>query len=117
MAVPNRPSSGAPIDSTWGGLVHDTVVAQDIQHGKVSMTLSGAAEVGLTVTFPRPFGAAPDVVATIGEIGGSANRPVVAKISAPNVTTTSFQLVIQNTTGVATSLTFPVWWIAIGPRA
>ena len=62
MAVPARPVSGAPIDSAWGGVVHDAIVAQDIQHGKASVVLTAASEVGFTVTFARPFAAAPDVV-------------------------------------------------------
>lgn len=118
MAVPTAPAAGEPIAEAWGDVVHDTVVAQDIQHGKATLTVTAAAETGLVVTFPRPFASAPDCIVTIGEIGGSANRPMVAKVSSGSPpTATNFQIVLQNVTGVATSLTIPVWWMAIGPRA
>lgn len=117
MAVPTRPASGAPIETAWGDIVHDTAVAMDIQCGTTTITMT-AAETGKNIVFPRPFAAPPVVVVAIGEIGGTPNRPMVAKVSQANpVTATQFQAVCQSTTATVTSLTLPVWWIAMGPRA
>jgi hypothetical protein len=111
MAVPARPASGAPIDSVWGGVVHDEVVAQDIQAGTVSVVAANVPSVCVQVTFPRPFAAPPIVMVT--QNGGASGWYSYSS----TVTATGFPLCIALRTGVAGSVTVPCSWVAIGPRA
>jgi hypothetical protein len=112
MAVPARPASGAPIDSAWGGVAHDTAVAQDIQAGSASVGTGSAGAVGpgVVVTFPRPFAAPPTVV-----VSGSTTTALyianAAGISATGMTLFAARRDSGNTT------TAPVHWVAVGPRA
>jgi hypothetical protein len=114
MAVPNRPVGGASIESAWGGVVHDGIVAQDIQAGSVVMTTtaSGGVSPVVTVTFPRPFAAPPTVI-----LGGALNSSgiVVSNVGrAP--TATDFGACVKRTDGGGIA-TFTGYWLAIGPRA
>lgn len=109
MAVPARPVSGAPIDSTWGGIAHDTAVAQDLQYGVVVITTAGSpAQGSTTITFPRPFSAAPVVMLSIN--GTGTDQPMVA---IDNVTTTGCRLNLR----AAAAFGYTGRWFAIGPRA
>lgn len=69
MAVPTRPVEGAPVDTVWGGVVHDGIVALEIQTGSVTGMASGAAGaiVSKAVVFPHPFAGVP-VVAVNGSV-------------------------------------------------
>ena len=111
MAVPARPTSGAPIDSTWGGIVHDTAAAQDIQSGTASVVASSASQASLTVTFARPFASAPVVLVT--QAAGSAGWFAYAA----SITPTGLIANITTKAGTTASATIPVTWVAIGPRA
>jgi hypothetical protein len=115
VAVPARPVAGAVVESGWGQVAHDTAVAMDIQAGTLSMSLSALPELSATVVFPRPFNAVPVVVLGTPEIGGTANRAIVAKHNG--LSATQFGLVIQNVNGtVTTQGPFVVHWLAYGPR-
>jgi len=116
MAVPARPVAGALLDSAWGGLVHDAVVAFDIQSGTLQQTLaSGQAEIGQAVTFARPFGAAPSVVLGTQSAGGVNGRIVFGRQSA--ITVNGFTCWLQATGGAAGAVTQTTSWLAYGPRA
>jgi len=117
MAVPTPPTAGEPIAEAWGDVVHDAVVAMDIQAGKQQITIgSTVAEVGVAVTFARPFAVAPTVVIGTESAGGTAGRQIIARKSA--ITTTGFTAWLQGTTGgAASAVTQTVDWLAYGPRA
>lgn len=111
MAIPARPTGGAPIESAWGDVVHDTVVAQDIQTGVASVVIASGQFAGqLVVTFPRPFAAAPVVVATIDSTGPSH------LVSTTAVGPTAATVVIRHRSDGVSPATYLVRWVAIGPR-
>ena len=112
MAVPNRPTSGAPIETAWGDVAHDTIVAQDLQAGTAvtPATGSGVDNSSIAVVFPRPFAAPPIVVAT------SQSNGFVVGASA--ITTTGFTLNNANKSAGGGSLGARTnSWMAYGPRA
>jgi hypothetical protein len=110
MAVPARPASGAPIDSAWGGIVHDAAVALDVQYGTVVTTHSSQQTSAIAqVTFPRPFAGPPVVVLGCGNYNYSAALN-------PSPTATGFGVATYRFSG-AVSGTVPNQWVAIGPRA
>lgn len=113
MAVPARPVGGASIESAWGQVVHDTAVAQDIQHGVASIVIAASTQGSLVVTFPRPFAAAPDVTAMIGPQGAGALLGWTVQLAALSATAMTLRL----SGSTSQSATLPVPWIAIGPRA
>lgn len=115
MAVPTRPVAGAPIESAWGDVVHDTVVALDIQSGVTNVSLAAQSEASVAVVFARPFAAPPVLVLGMPEIGGTVQRPVTAKWNSK--TATGFGCLVQTGGGAITAGPFPVNWVAIGPRA
>jgi hypothetical protein len=117
MAVPTPPTAGEPIAEAWGDVVHDAVVAMDIQAGKQQITIPSGAEVGVAVVFPRPFAAPPVVVIGTESAGGVNGRIVIARKSA--ITATGFTCWLQSSSGaaVAGSVTQTTDWIAYGPRA
>lgn len=110
MAVPARPVSGQPIATPWGAMVHDAIVATDIQAGTTSLAVTTATGSKL-VTFPRPFTAPPVVIVTI------ANKPTngdAYNARVENVTATGFTLWLIAPSGW--SVTFTIGWLAMGPR-
>lgn len=112
MAVPARPTSGAPVGTDWGQVAHDTAVAQDIQAGQTTTTHSGnATSNAVTVVFPRPFASPPRV--TFG--CSNFNYAAAANGSPP----TASQVVVQTyrISGVAATGSVVVDWVAVGPRA
>jgi hypothetical protein len=113
MAVPARPVSGAPIDSAWGGVAHDTAVALDYQTGLVSLTHTAAnLSAVVPVTFPRPFatGSVPIVI-----LGSSFVHYMAAYMAGP--TATGFSAQSRRTDGTTPTATIAFPWLAIGPRA
>jgi hypothetical protein len=111
MAVPARPTSGVPIETAWGQVAHDTAVAQDIQAGSISITLTAAASANGTVTFPRAFASPPTVV--VAQAGGSSGYIVAVS----GATTGQCVVTLGTRAGGTASATIPVTWIAYGPRA
>jgi hypothetical protein len=108
LAVPTRPAPGIPIASDWGGVVHDSIVAQDVQAGTASAT-------GNTpVTFPRPFGGIPTVVVSMSGAPGGSFRLIPRSNAATASGFVAYLYTGDNTTATAT---VPVSWIAYGPRA
>lgn len=108
--TPARPTSGTPIESSWGQQVHDAI--EGIQAGTTNAVFSSNNNVAVPVVFPRPYAVAPIVVAT-GDTAVSV--AVVAKVAA--VTTTGFTVQCQSTSGGSLSGTVKVGWIAIGSPA
>lgn len=115
MAVPTRPAAGAPIESAWGSIVHDQVVALDIQSGVATLVPGSGALTGvLVITFPRPFAAVPLVVATCMDVGtGSVN----VNIGVVARTATTVSIGGRDVRETAITYNVPVSWVAIGPRA
>ena len=111
MAVPNRPTAGGVVESAWGQVVHDTAVAQDIQSGIGSITLTNENWHSLVVVFPRPFASPPAVVCTPS--GASA----VLVAGTGGVSATQATLYLFRKDEQSSTLTCPVHWLAIGPRA
>lgn len=112
MAVPSRPAAGAPIESAWGSVVHDAVVAMDLQAGNASVVVSASAAASIVVTFPRPFAAPPVVTTATGPLGTSLWVVTVLAVTATQVT-----LNATTKTGATASATVPMMWMAYGPRA
>lgn len=112
MAVPTRPAGGAIVESSWGQVVHDTAVAQDIQAGTVNVSIAGT-QASVNVTFPRPFASNPAVAAVIGPQG--AGPALSATVQVASLSPTVVSLRISNATSI--TYTLPVQWVAVGARA
>jgi hypothetical protein len=110
MAVPNRPAAGAPIESAWGSLAHDTAVAQDIQRGTATAP-AGGASVTVAVVFPRAFASTPTVVASVSGSSG------VFVAGTGGASATQVNVLVFRRDGANVATTVPVDWVAIGPRA
>jgi hypothetical protein len=113
VTVPNRPVSGAPIETAWGDVVHDSIVALDVQSGIVSVAIPvAAANGGTDITFARPFAAPPAVLATLNT-GVTSHFAFVL-----NITAAGCRVALQNKdAGTSILAATPVGWLAIGPRA
>lgn len=115
MAVPTRPISGAPTETAWGQVAHDTAVAMDIQAGVFNVVLTNTNQGSTRMTFPRPFASAPVVVATCGPHSSGAGTAYFAQIASADATGADLRLVHDNST--VGTVTLPVSWVAYGPRA
>ena len=108
-----RPVSGAPIESAWGGQVHDQL--EGVQGGQMTAA-SGATSITSwtgTVTFPRPYTAPPVVVATVGAWGTTFYMCIIQSITATN-----FVLLFVRRDGAAVSnITAVANWLAMGTPA
>jgi hypothetical protein len=112
MAVPTRPVAGAPIESAWGDVAHDTAVAQDLQVGSVVMAFAASSLSGVVaVVFPRPFSSPPIVVVT------GAGGPHYTACITGAITTTGFSIQGRRGDGTNQTLNVTVEWLAYGPRA
>jgi len=115
MAVPVAPAAGEPIAEAWGDVVHDSIVAMDLQSGSATATVTaGTNAANVTVVFSRPFASAPNVIATVG--------PMVSNVFVCNVVSISATQVVLNAlrkdeTNQGSSVGIPVQWFAYGPRA
>lgn len=110
MAIPARPVAGALLDSAWGGLVHDAIVAFDIQAGAfTAVHTSQQTSPQVNVTFPRPFGAPPMMGLA------STNFNYAVGLAAP-ATATGFGAASWRFSGAASG-SIVHQWIAYGPRA
>lgn len=115
MAVPIRPAGGAVVEAVWGDVVHDTIVANDLQAGSAIVSFAAGGSQGSTVvTFPRPFAAIPAVTATLQSSGG-ASLPMITQITTITATAVTLRLAIASGT-VASATSISVSWIAVGPR-
>ena len=119
MAVPNRPVSGQPIETTWGDIAHDTAVAMDIQAGLTEVALpSGSSDAANAITFARPFASPPIVVLGSAGTNNGANSGTAGYAAmAITVTATGFSARVSHATGVTSALQCSLRWIAYGPRA
>jgi hypothetical protein len=111
MAVPTPPTAGEPIAEAWGDVVHDAVVAMEMQTGTAQVTMPSSATGQVTVTFPHPFASGPFVVCNIA----TGNR--LWAIGAVNATATSFVATVSHVDNVATSTVVAFTYFAYGPRA
>lgn len=86
-----------------------------VEHGSIaSMTLTGETTSTKTVTFPRAFAAAPDVVATFdsSNISSFSGRWDYLTLTVYNITATGFTIRVHN--GATKSFTPGIRWIAVG---
>jgi hypothetical protein len=111
MAVPARPLAGALLDAAWGQVAHDAIVAQDLQVGVVSGTISAALFHDVLATFPRPFAAPPKVLVSL--------FTNVTNCYAVVATTDATGAVVKVVARAGTAITqaYSVNWLAYGPRA
>jgi hypothetical protein len=103
------------VATDWGQVAHDAVVAQDIQVGQVSVSLSAANQGSTALVFPRPFAGVPVVLLVVVSTAGAA----LGLIAQCNVTSTT-GATIRLSTGSGGNTTVsgvPVFWLAYGPRA
>lgn len=86
-----------------------------VEHGAIdSMTLTKDTTSTKTVTFPRAFASAPNVVATFDStnISSFSGRWDYLTLTVYNVTTTGFTLRVHN--GTSTTFSPGIRWIAVG---
>lgn len=117
MTVPNRPVSGAPIETAWGDVVHDGYVAQDLQVGAVEVPMPVTSDGSVPVTFPRPFAAPPIVLCVNNGTNNGVNTGTIFVVAALAITATSFSARVSHTSGQTAAASCSVRWIAYGPRA
>ena len=110
MAVPARPVSGQPIETTWGDIAHDTAVAIDYQTGTATLPAAGAATSQVAVVFPRAFAAPPVVFLTGRDANACAQPESVVAVSATQFTAQQRHRSDSNVLAAGFS------WVAIGPR-
>src|SRR4029079_4094042 len=115
MAVPTPPTAGEPIAEAWGDVVHDQVVAMEIQMGSFIATAPGGstfADAG--VVFPHPFaaGSKPTIMLTMGSID-----PTAISAGHTNVTNAGFTCRIAKGNGNLSAFGWTVTYLAYGPRA
>lgn len=113
MAVPAAPTAGEPIAEAWGDVVHDAVVAQDVQSGVVTITTTAAPTADATVTFPRPFATGPQVFVQC--VGGNVN--MAGLVSIPPVGNCTIRVFKRDGTNFGAGQVLTVFWLAYGPRA
>jgi len=103
-----RPAAGAPIESAWGGGVHDAV--EGIQAGKATVTFASSTASGaVVVTFPRPYATPPNVVASIGALGNYWGL-------VGGITATQCQVQARSPVSIASG-SVDVHWVAVGTPA
>lgn len=103
-----RPAAGAPIESAWGGQVHDML--EGLQYGKFTLTWTNSAVSDLpTITFPRAYAAAPIMVAIVNQ----ANVAAFLR----QVTATTFQVQARDVRETLGSFSADCHWIAVGTPA
>jgi len=103
-----RPAAGAPIESAWGGQIHDAL--EGIQSGKVTIAgVTTATGVTVTVTFPRAY-SAPPVIA----VGSPSTQVGVGLL---NITATNFQMRAVRWDGSSSAYTGEYHWVAVGTPA
>jgi hypothetical protein len=112
MTVPARPLSGATIGTDWGQTVHDTIVSQDMQSGRTTLSIAGAT-ASVAVNFARPFAGAPNVVVSLASAPGGSNKLIPRTTSQGP---TGFTLLLYSADGSAVTATVDVSWIAVGAR-
>ena len=86
-----------------------------VEHGSIaSMTLTGETTSTKTVTFPRAFAAAPDVVASFdsSSISSFSGRWDYLTLTVSNITATGFTIRVHN--GTSTTFSPGIRWIAVG---
>jgi hypothetical protein len=112
MAVPLKPAAGGVVESAWGGIVHDEVVAQEIQAGVATIALNNQNSASLQVNFPHPFAAPPVVVVTVA----ANSTTLVAGIGVPSASGVGIYL-FRKDEASTTAAGVAVHWFAYGPRA
>lgn len=115
MVVPARPVAGAPIETAWGDVVHDTVVALDVQVGRANVTVNNSTQGSLAIVYPRPFASPPTVVAMIVE--SNSGPGLAGHVQTPGGGTALGTTLRVSGFAANLTVTLPVDWIAIGPRA
>lgn len=104
--TPTRPASGEPVATSWGQAVHDAI--EGIQAGSANVVWAASSiSNSITVTFPRPFAAPPNVVVASGHAHYS--------VSVLSITATNMAMQGRRTDGTSQSVTIACNWLAVGP--
>jgi hypothetical protein len=109
----NRPTSGAPIESAWGGQVHDQL--EGLQVGVANVVIANASNGTVVVVFPRAYAAPPRVFLTLQAVG--SNSQAHAWIASAGITATQATLAAGRDDATTFSATLVVAWLAIGTPA
>ena len=111
----NKPSAGAPIESSWGGEVHDILEALTagatkwrMQWGVANINFVSNSEI-LAITFPVAFSATP--VFFVANLNTSSAL-YFAQAASPSATGMSLRVTHRDGAGSANTLV--VGWFAIG---
>lgn len=107
MTVPARPLAGALLDSAWGGIVHDEVVAMEFQTGSMNVNVVTGGNGTTAIVFPHPFAAIPIVW---GQISGNAGNKTILTFTNATVNGCTAEV------NAATVWNYGAWWIAYGAR-
>lgn len=107
-----RPAAGAPVESAWGGQVHDAL--EGLQWGVINITFTGGTANGAgTVTYPRPYVSAPSFLVTMN-VGSDI---FVIRTSGPSTTACTISVSKKDGSNQGTTTTVPVSWLALGTPA
>lgn len=104
-----KPVAGAPIESAWGGQVHDSI--EGIQSGQATVTVTNLQNGDQAVTFPRAYATPPIVVACVT----TSTNLYYGTVNG--ITTTGFTLRATHRDGAVRSDSVNMHWIAIGTPA
>jgi len=96
-------------------VVHDGIVAVDIQYGRASVPVSNSTQGSLAIVYPRPFAAPPQVIAMIVE--NNSGPGLSGHVQTPGGGTALGTTLRVSGFASNITVTFPVDWVAIGPRA
>jgi hypothetical protein len=107
-----RPTSGTPIETSWGDEVHDAI--EGIQYGTVTWNMvAGARSDAPPIVFPRPYATPPVVFVSVP----NGFQTYAAGI-ASQITTAGVTVCVMTNSGVAlTAGPITVAWLAIGKPA
>ena len=112
--IPYPEGSDTPDVSYWlqqQAEAIDTALRPKIQTGTVAVSITGAVQGLLNVTFDTPFPAAPVVVGNV-VIGGTSPALLVY---VTNITANGFTINLVNAGGASGTWTRTVNWVAVLP--
>jgi hypothetical protein len=115
MAVPTPPTAGEPIAEAWGDVVHDQVVAMEIQTKRFTVAAPGGstfADAGIVFDHPFAAGSKPVVICTMESIDN-----IAISAGTTSITNVGFTCRISKGNGNLSAFAWSVMAVAYGPRA
>lgn len=108
----NKPTAGAPVESAWGGQVHDML--EGFQCGTVTLNISNDSKGEQVITLPRPYvGPATAVFVTAGPGNGYAWIGAYTD----NVTGVTLKILGFHRAAAPSTVTLTLSWMAWGKFA